>query len=91
MITKFYQIIEVLAEIKIVHSNFIKKLQNTAFYELRIKAGKEGRIVIFTIDHPNFSECARAICLNGFVKKSNRDYLPAIKKAKVILRDYLEN
>jgi hypothetical protein len=89
--TKFYQLIEVLGELKVVHSNFIKKLQNTPFYELRIRAGKEVRIVIFTIDHLNFTECSKAICLNGFIKKSNRDYELAIRKAKAILKDYLEN
>ena len=34
--TKFYQIIEVIGEVKIVHTNFVKKLINTDFYELRI-------------------------------------------------------
>ena len=48
---KFFQLIEIMEEVKIVHSNFVKKLINTRFYELRIKAGKEYRIIIFSIDH----------------------------------------
>ena len=35
---KFYQLIEVIEEVKVVHSSFVKKLINTDFYELRIKA-----------------------------------------------------
>jgi hypothetical protein len=36
---KFFQLIEVIEEVKFIHSNFVKKLINTDFYELRIKAG----------------------------------------------------
>ena len=42
---KFFQLIEVISEVKVVHSNFVKKLQNTQFYELRIKAGNEYRVI----------------------------------------------
>ena len=87
---KFFQLIEVISEIKVVHSNFIKKLQNTQFYELRIKAGNEYRVIIVAIDHLNFAECTRAICLNGFMKKSNKDYNKALSKAEKLLKDYLK-
>ena len=90
VITKFYQLIEVIGAVKIVHSNFIKKIQNTNFYELRIKAGNEYRIIIFAIDHQNFSECTEAICLYGFLKKSNKDYQKAIKQSEKILNDYFD-
>ena len=63
---KFFQLIEVISEIKVVSANFIKKLQSTQFYELRIKAGNEYRVVIFAIDHLNFAECSKAVCLCGF-------------------------
>lgn len=66
---KFFQLIEVIGEIKVVNSNFLKKLQSTQFYELRINAGNEYRIVIFAIDHLNFAECSKAVCLCGFQKK----------------------
>ena len=88
---KFFQLIEVIGEIKIVSSNFIKKLQSTKFYELRIKAGNEIRVVIFTIDHLNFSECTKAICLYGFHKKSTKDYRKAISQSEKILKEYLQN
>lgn len=74
-----------------VHSSFIRKLENTKFYELRIKAGNEYRVVIFAIDHLNFSECKKAVCLYGFQKKSTKDYKKAIKKAELILDEYLKS
>ncbi len=86
---KFFQLIEVIEEIKIVNSNFVKKLINTDFYELRIKAGNEIRIIIFAVDNSSFSECKRAICLNGFQKKSTKDYKKAINQARKILDNYL--
>ncbi len=50
---KFFHLIEVIGEIKIINSRFIKKLQSTQFYELRISVGNEYRVVIFAIDHLN--------------------------------------
>ncbi|WP_010182823.1 type II toxin-antitoxin system RelE/ParE family toxin [Aquimarina agarilytica] len=87
---KFFQLVEVISEIKVVNSNFLKKLQSTQFYELRIKAGNEYRIVIFAIDHLNFAECTKAVCLCGFQKKGTKDYKKAIKQAEKILEDYLK-
>ena len=87
---KFFQLIEVIGEIKIINANFLKKLKSTQFYELRIKAGNEYRIVIFAIDHLNFAECTKAVCLCGFQKKSTKDYKKAIKQAKTILEEYIK-
>lgn len=89
IITKFYQLIEVIGEIKIVHTNFVKKLRNTKFYELRIKTGNEIRVLMFAIDHSNFAECKKAVCLIGFHKKSTKDYIKAIKTAEKILSSYI--
>ncbi|MBN2744537.1 MAG: type II toxin-antitoxin system RelE/ParE family toxin [Marinilabiliaceae bacterium] len=88
---KFFQLIEIIGEQKIVHTNFIKKLIHSTFYELRIKAGNEYRVIIFAIDHLNFAECTKAVCLNGFIKKSNKDYHKAMKEAEKILEEYLKN
>ena len=88
--TKFFQLIEVIGEIKVVHTNFVKKILTTQFYELRIKAGNEYRIVMFAIDHLNFAECTEVVCLYGFLKKSNKDYNKAVKQAEKILKDYLK-
>lgn len=87
---KFFQLIEIIGEVKIAHANFVKKIRNSRFYELRIKAGNEYRVLIFAIDHLNFSECTKAVCLNGFIKKSNKDYVKAIEEAEKILLEYLK-
>jgi hypothetical protein len=88
---KFFQLIEIMGEVKVVNANFVKKLQNTKFYELRIKTGNQYRVLIFAIDHLNFAECQQAVCLNGFIKKSNKDYVKAIKEAEKILEEYLKS
>lgn len=87
---KFFQLIEVIGEIKVVNSNFLKKLHSTQFYKLRIKAGSEYRIVIFAINHLNFAECTKAVCLCGFQKKSTKDYKKALNQAEKILEKYLK-
>ena len=87
---KFFQLIEVIGAIKIINANFLKKLKSTQFYELRIKAGNEYRVLIFAIDHLNFAECTKAVCLCGFQKKSTKDYKKAIKQAETILEEYIK-
>ena len=87
---KFFQLLEVIGKVKVVNANFLKKLQSTQFYELRIIAGNEYRIIIFAIDHLNFAECTKAVCLYGFQKKSTKDYKRAIKQAERILEEYLK-
>lgn len=87
---KFFQLIEVITEIKVVNANFLKKLQSTPFYELRIKAGNEYRIIIFAIDHINFAECTKAVCLYEFQKKGTKDYKKAIQHGEKIVEDYLK-
>jgi len=52
---------------------------------------EKDRFVIYAIDHLNFSECTQAVFLNGFIKKSNKDYLKAIKEAVKILEEYLKS
>ena len=87
---KFFQLVEIIGEIKVINSNFLKKLHSTKFYELRLKTGNEYRVVIFAIDHLNFTECTQAVCLCGFQKKRTKDYRKAIKKAEQILENYLK-
>jgi putative component of toxin-antitoxin plasmid stabilization module len=87
---KFFQLLEIIGEVKIVHSHFIKKLKSTPFYELRIKAGNEYRIILFTIDHVNFSQCTKVVCLYGFQKKSTKDYEKALKQAEKLKEKYLK-
>ena len=75
----------VLAEIRVVNTKLVKKLIDTNFYELRISVGNEYRVILFTIDHENFIEAKEILLLNGFIKKSTKDYKKEIEKAKQIL------
>lgn len=77
--------LNVISEIKVVNRKLIKKLVNTEFYELRILVDNEYRVVVFTIDNDNIIECEQIILLNGFVKKSTKDYKKEINKARQIL------
>ena len=75
----------VIGEIKVVNTKLVKKLIDTDFYELRISVGNEYRVILFTIDHENFIEAEQILLLNGFMKKSTKDYKKEIEKAEQIL------
>ena len=77
----------ILAEIKVVNTKLVKKLVDTDFYELRISVGNEYRVIIFTIDHENLIEATQILLLNGFIKKSTKDYKKEIDKALQILNN----
>ncbi len=76
-----------LAEIKVVNIKLVKKLVDTDFYELRISVGNEYRVILFTIDHENLIEAEQVLLLNGFIKKSTKDYKREIEKAQHILNN----
>ena len=77
--------INILAEFKVINSKLVKKLVDTDFYELRISVGNEYRIILFTIDHENIIEAEQVLLLNGFIKKSTKDYKKELEKAQHIL------
>ena len=77
----------IIAEIKVVNTKLVKRLVDTDFYELRISVGNEYRVILFTIDHENFIEAEQILLLNGFMKKSTKDYKKEIKKAEQILNN----
>ncbi len=79
----------VIAEIKVVNTKLVKKLIDTDFYELRISVGNEYRVILFAIDHDNFIEAEQILLLNGFIKKSTKDYKKEIDKAQHILNNLL--
>lgn len=79
----------VITDIKIVNSKLVKKLVDTDLYELRISTGNEYRIILFTIDHENFIEAKSILLLNGFIKKSTKDYKKQIEKAEQIINNYM--
>ena len=85
---KFKYLLQILEEHKIIHTSFVEKLINSKYYELKIKAENQIRIIIFTIDNENFNESNQIILLNGFLKRTNRDYIKAIKIADNLINKY---
>ena len=90
-VIKFFYLIRIMEEVKVINSKYIKKLQSTAFYELRISVENEYRVIIFAFDNQNFAESKKVVCLCGFQKKSTKDYKREIAKAEIILHEYLKN
>lgn len=85
---KFDYVIVLIKDLKLIHTDFVKKLVNTELYEMRISIGtNEYRSVIFSLDHANVLEATQVIIINGFLKKSSKDYDKQIKKAIRILND----
>ena len=59
----------------------------TDLYEMRVSVGSnEYRTVLFAIDNSNVILSTKIILLNGFLKKSTKDYSKQIAKAERILK-----
>lgn len=85
---KIEYILELLATQNVINSKIAKKLTNTYLYEIRIQVNNEYRILCFTIDHDNITQANHILFLNGFMKKSTKDYEKEIKKAIKILEQW---
>lgn len=67
---------------------YVKHLEGTDLYEMRVSVGSnEYRTVLFAIDNNNVILSTKIILLNGFLKKSTKDYDKQIAKAIRILKD----
>ena len=77
--------LNIIAEVKVVNTKLVRKLVETDFYELRISVGNEYRVILFTIDQESFVEAEQILLLNGFMKKSTKDYKKELQKAQRIL------
>jgi phage-related protein len=78
--------LNVMAEITVISTKLVKRLVDTDFYELRISMDNEYRVILFTIDHENLIESTQILLLNGFVKKSTKDYRKQIDIAEKIIK-----
>lgn len=79
--------LSLMSQIKVVSTKFVKKLEGTDFYEMRISVGNEYRVILFTIDSESFIEADEVLLLNGFMKKSTKDYKAQIQIAENILSE----
>jgi phage-related protein len=83
---KFDYVMNVVATIYNVSTKFVKHLENTDLYEMRISVGtNEYRTVLFAIDNENFIEAKNILLLNGLLKKDRKDYRKQIDIATAIL------
>lgn len=87
---KIGYLFEVIKTQTVVNSKIAKKLINSDFYEIRIQIDNEYRVIVFTIDHDNINQSKEILFLNGFMKKSTKDYDKQIKKAIKILEQWKE-
>ncbi len=68
---------------------FVKKIVSSDFYELRVSVDNEIRVLLFSANNENINLATEIIVLNGFIKKSSKDYDKQIKKAYNILNSLL--
>lgn len=86
---KFKWGITIIESVKVLSVKLVKKLTNTPLYEMRISCGtNEYRTVLFTIDDRNVILATKVVLLNGFLKKSTKDYDKQIKKALRLVEKY---
>ena len=83
---KYDYIFQIISTQYVVSEKFIKHLENTVFYEMRVSVStNEYRTILFTIDADNFMEAKNIILLNSFLKKDTKQYKSEIQKANKIL------
>lgn len=85
---QFLYVFMLIQSIYNISTRFVKHLENTDLYEMRVSIGSnEYRSIIFALDNPNIIEAKRIILLNGFLKKSGKDYKKQIESAQKILNN----
>lgn len=86
---KFDYVLSVMANVYNIPTKFVKHLENTDLYEMRISVGtNEHRTIIFAVDNRNIVESGVIILLNSFLKKSTKDYKRQIARALAILNKF---
>lgn len=85
---KFEYTFGLVQTVYVLPVKYVKHLDGTDLYEMRISVGSnEYRTVLFAIDNSNVILSTKIILLNGFLKKSTKDYDKQIAKAIRILKD----
>lgn len=83
---KFDYVIGIVRSEKIISVKFVKHLEDTDLYEMRVSVGSnEYRTVLFAIDSDNIISARKIFVLNAFLKKSKKDYKRQIDIAIKIL------
>ncbi len=85
---KIEYLVSAIKKEQTVNTKIAKKLVNTIFYELRIVLKNQYRVILFTIDNEDINQCSNILFINGFIKKSTKDYQKQIKKAHKIVAQW---
>ena len=86
---KFEHTMDIIRTEYVLNTKFVKHLENTDLYEMRVSVNfNEYRTILFAFDNDNIILSKRILLLNGFLKKSTKDYSKQIKVAKQILEDF---
>lgn len=75
----------------VVKKKFVKHLENTDFYEVRVSLGSnEYRTILFAVNAASFMQATKILYLNSFLKKDTKQYKREISKAYKLLKKYIE-
>ena len=83
---KLEYILLMIDTVRRINAKFVKKLTGTDYYELRLSADNEYRIIVYPVDGDSFDEATEIVLLNGFVKKSTKDYKKQLTIADNIIK-----
>jgi phage-related protein len=87
---KYIWTIDVVETIFVIPAKYVKKLETTDLYEMRVSIGyNEYRTILFAINGDNITTATEIYLLNSFLKKSTKDYKREIRKAQKMLEEIL--
>ena len=85
---KYLYVIQVLKTESVVSEKFIKHLENTNLYEMRVSlSSNEYRTIVFSIDAVNIISATKVLLLNSFLKKDTKQYRSEINRAIKLLEE----
>lgn len=86
---KFEHTMDIIRTEYVLNTKFVKHLEKTDLYEMRVSVStNEYRAILFAVDNDNIILSKKILLLNGFLKKSTKDYSKQIKIAEQILEDF---
>ena len=89
---KFDYVINIIMTERVITTKFVKHLENTDLYEMRVSLGtNEYRTILFAMDNDNIILSTRILVLNAFQKKSTKDYKKQIEIAQKILGGFTDD
>lgn len=87
---KYDYAINIIKKQYVVNKKFVKNIEGSIFYELRISiSSNEYRTILFAIDNDSFIESKQILLLNSFLKKDKKQYKQEVRQAEKILKQYI--